>query len=162
MLRRVLSVAICAYSRRSWPEDFEDWLKHTQDIPGALYLWIIEHLFRDNELVSGSLEIGGRRVTLANATERAGGIGRSHHTPRPGVRDRRPRLDGTGAGAHGRDPRRSSGAVHAAPGAPEALAGVTGRGAAALEGPQAAVWGAPRYISWPPLTSNTAPVMNDE
>jgi poly(3-hydroxybutyrate) depolymerase len=23
---------------------FEDWFKHTQDIPGAFYLWIVEHL----------------------------------------------------------------------------------------------------------------------
>ena len=35
---------------------FEDWFKHTQDIPGAFYLWIVEHLFRDNELVGGELE----------------------------------------------------------------------------------------------------------
>ena len=25
---------------------FEDWFKHTQDIPGAFYLWLVEHLFR--------------------------------------------------------------------------------------------------------------------
>jgi poly(3-hydroxyalkanoate) synthetase len=43
---------------------FEDWFKHTQDIPGALYLWIVRHLFRDNELVAGALRIGGRRVDL--------------------------------------------------------------------------------------------------
>jgi poly(3-hydroxybutyrate) depolymerase len=45
---------------------FEDWFKHTQDIPGAFYLWIVEHLFRDNELVAGTLDVGGRRVDLAN------------------------------------------------------------------------------------------------
>jgi poly(3-hydroxybutyrate) depolymerase len=44
--------------------EFEDWFKHTQDIPGAFYLWIVRHLFRDNELVDGRLEIGGRRVDL--------------------------------------------------------------------------------------------------
>jgi poly(3-hydroxyalkanoate) synthetase len=44
---------------------FEDWFKHTQDIPGAFYLWIVEHLFRDNRLIAGDLEIGGRRVDLA-------------------------------------------------------------------------------------------------
>ena len=38
---------------------FEDWFKFTQDIPGAFYLWIVEHLFRDNELVGG--DAGGRR-----------------------------------------------------------------------------------------------------
>jgi poly(3-hydroxyalkanoate) synthetase len=44
---------------------FEDWFKHTQDIPGAFYLWIVEHLFRDNELIAGELEIGGEIVDLA-------------------------------------------------------------------------------------------------
>jgi poly(3-hydroxyalkanoate) synthetase len=43
---------------------FEDWFKHAQDIPGAFYLWIVEHLFRDNELVTGRLEVGDRRVDL--------------------------------------------------------------------------------------------------
>ncbi len=45
--------------------EFEDWFKHVQDIPGAFYLWIIEHLFRDNKLVKGELEIGGERVDLS-------------------------------------------------------------------------------------------------
>jgi poly(3-hydroxyalkanoate) synthetase len=44
---------------------FEDWFKHTQDIPGRFYLWIVEHLFRDNELVRGTLEAGGERVDLS-------------------------------------------------------------------------------------------------
>ena len=48
--------------------EFEDWFKHTQDIPGPFYLWIIEHLFRDNRLVQGTLEIGGRRVDLGRIT----------------------------------------------------------------------------------------------
>jgi poly(3-hydroxyalkanoate) synthetase len=43
---------------------FEDWFKHTQDIPGRFYLWIVEHLFRDNRLVQGTLEAGGERVDL--------------------------------------------------------------------------------------------------
>ena len=43
---------------------FEDWFKHTQDISGAFYLWIVEHLFRDNALVRGELEIGGEHVDL--------------------------------------------------------------------------------------------------
>jgi poly(3-hydroxyalkanoate) synthetase len=46
--------------------EFEDWFKHTQDIPGGFYLWIVRHLFRDNALVSSALEIGGRRVKLAD------------------------------------------------------------------------------------------------
>ena len=45
--------------------EFEDWFKHTQDIPGRFYLWIVKHLFRDNELVRGCLTVGGRRVDLA-------------------------------------------------------------------------------------------------
>jgi poly(3-hydroxybutyrate) depolymerase len=44
--------------------EFEDWFKHTQAIPGAFYLWIVEHLFRDNELIAGKLEVGGERVEL--------------------------------------------------------------------------------------------------
>jgi poly(3-hydroxybutyrate) depolymerase len=44
---------------------FEDWFKHTQDIPGAFYLWIVEHLFRDNALVRGQLEIDGEVVDLS-------------------------------------------------------------------------------------------------
>jgi poly(3-hydroxyalkanoate) synthetase len=44
--------------------EFEDWFKHTQAIPGAFYLWIVEHLFRDNLLIAGALEIGGRRVDV--------------------------------------------------------------------------------------------------
>jgi poly(3-hydroxybutyrate) depolymerase len=46
--------------------EFEDWFKHTQDIPGEFYLWIIRHLFRDNALVSGSLRVRGKRVKLDN------------------------------------------------------------------------------------------------
>jgi len=43
---------------------FEDWFKHTQDLPGAFYLWVVRHLFRDNELLSGSLRVGDRTVDL--------------------------------------------------------------------------------------------------
>jgi poly(3-hydroxybutyrate) depolymerase len=43
---------------------FEDWYKHTQDIPGRFYLWIVERLFRDNALIRGQLEVGGERVEL--------------------------------------------------------------------------------------------------
>jgi poly(3-hydroxybutyrate) depolymerase len=48
--------------------EFEDWFKYTQDIPGAFYLWIVEHLFRDNALLRGDLEIGGERVDLSRIT----------------------------------------------------------------------------------------------
>ncbi len=44
---------------------FEDWFKHTQDIPGAFYLWIVRHLFRDNGLMSGALRVRGQRVDLS-------------------------------------------------------------------------------------------------
>jgi poly(3-hydroxyalkanoate) synthetase len=44
--------------------EFENWFKHTQPIPGAFYLWIVEHLFRDNELIAGELQIDGQRVDL--------------------------------------------------------------------------------------------------
>jgi poly(3-hydroxyalkanoate) synthetase len=43
---------------------FEDWYKHTQDVPGEFYLWIVERLFRDNALIRGELEVAGRLVDL--------------------------------------------------------------------------------------------------
>ena len=46
--------------------EFEDWFKHTQDVPGAFYLWIVRHLFRDNALISGSLQVRGQKVDQAN------------------------------------------------------------------------------------------------
>jgi poly(3-hydroxyalkanoate) synthetase len=45
--------------------EFEDWFKYTQDISGAFYLWLVEHLFRRNELIAGQLEVAGERVDLA-------------------------------------------------------------------------------------------------
>jgi poly(3-hydroxyalkanoate) synthetase len=47
---------------------FEDWFKHTQDIPGAFYLWLVERLFHRNELIDGRLVVDGRRADLANIT----------------------------------------------------------------------------------------------
>jgi poly(3-hydroxyalkanoate) synthetase len=44
--------------------EFEDWFKHTQAVPGAFYLWIVRHLFRDNSLIHGSLEVLGQRVDM--------------------------------------------------------------------------------------------------
>jgi poly(3-hydroxybutyrate) depolymerase len=43
---------------------FEDWFKHTQDIPGGFYLWIVRHLFMNNELIAGDLEVRGEHVDL--------------------------------------------------------------------------------------------------
>jgi poly(3-hydroxybutyrate) depolymerase len=45
--------------------EFDTWFRWTQDIPGAFYLWIVEHLFQGNKLIRGELEIGGRQVDLA-------------------------------------------------------------------------------------------------
>ncbi len=45
-------------------QSFEDWFKHTQDVPGTFYLWLVEHLFSGNELITGDLVVGGRRVDL--------------------------------------------------------------------------------------------------
>ncbi len=47
---------------------FEDWFKHTQDIPGAFYLWLVEHLFQRNELISGELVVDGNLADLAKIT----------------------------------------------------------------------------------------------
>jgi poly(3-hydroxyalkanoate) synthetase len=44
--------------------EFETWFKHTQDIPGGFYLWIVRNLFRDNALVAGALTLRGQRVDL--------------------------------------------------------------------------------------------------
>jgi poly(3-hydroxybutyrate) depolymerase len=45
-------------------QEFEDWFKHTQDIPGPFFLWIVRHLFRDNLLIRGSLMVREQRVDL--------------------------------------------------------------------------------------------------
>lgn len=55
-----------SYVRRY--HDFEDWFKHTQDVPGTFYLWLVEHLFRRNELIRGELVVGGDRVDLQRIT----------------------------------------------------------------------------------------------
>ena len=47
---------------------FEDWFKHTQAVPGAFYLWIVEHLFQNNELIAGTLQVGERTVALGDIT----------------------------------------------------------------------------------------------
>ncbi len=45
--------------------EFEDWFKHTQDVPGAFYLWIVRNLFRDNGLINGSVKVRGQKVDLS-------------------------------------------------------------------------------------------------
>ena len=47
---------------------FEDWYRFTQAIPGAMYLWSVEHLFIGNELVRHVLEVDGRPVMLGSIT----------------------------------------------------------------------------------------------
>jgi poly(3-hydroxyalkanoate) synthetase len=63
--------------------EFEDWFKHTQDIPGAFYLWILRHLFVDNELIAGKLEIDGTPVELGRIGMPLNLLGgeRDHITP---------------------------------------------------------------------------------
>lgn len=43
---------------------FADWFEHTQDISGAFYLWIVEHLFARNELAKRKLRVAGEKVDL--------------------------------------------------------------------------------------------------
>ncbi len=67
--------------------EFEDWFKHTQDIPGAFFLWIVRHLFRDNQLFEGRLEIGGTEIDLRRIEvplNLLAGL-RDHITPPPQV-----------------------------------------------------------------------------
>ena len=47
---------------------FETWFQHTQPIPGAFYLWIVEHLFQNNELIAGTLRIGADTIDLRHIT----------------------------------------------------------------------------------------------
>lgn len=44
--------------------DFENWFAWGQDMPGAFYLWIVQHLFIRNELVAGTLRVDGQCVDL--------------------------------------------------------------------------------------------------
>ena len=46
-------------------QKFENWFQHTQPLPGAFYLWIVEHLFQGNELIAGTLQVGERTVDLS-------------------------------------------------------------------------------------------------
>ena len=70
---------------------FEDWFKFPQDIPGAFYLWIVEHLFRDNELVNRTLEVGGERWISGASTARSSCSGaRTTTSRRPSRSSRSP------------------------------------------------------------------------
>lgn len=47
---------------------FNAWFRHCQPVPGAFYLWIVEHLFHNNELIAGTLRVGERTVDLGQIT----------------------------------------------------------------------------------------------
>lgn len=47
---------------------FETWFQHTQALPGAFYLWVVEHLFLNNELIKGTLRVGDESVDLGRIT----------------------------------------------------------------------------------------------
>jgi poly(3-hydroxyalkanoate) synthetase len=49
-------------------QEFEDWFKYTQDIPGQFYLWIVGNLFAANALIKGELEVRGEPVALDRLT----------------------------------------------------------------------------------------------
>ena len=111
--------------------EFEDWFKHTQDVPGAFYLWIVRNLFRDNGLISGSLEVRGQKVDLRrhrHAARAAGRGHRPHHPARPGLRAGHPGVDAGRAGHPARLDRRPPRAVHGPRGAARALAADAHRG----------------------------------
>ena len=55
-------------AQRERYREFEDWFTHTQAIAGPFYLWIVEHLFRDNALIAGKLEVRGEPVELSRIT----------------------------------------------------------------------------------------------
>lgn len=48
--------------------DFVAWFETPQAMPGAFYLWTVEHLFVNNELIQGTLEVGGEKVDLGRIT----------------------------------------------------------------------------------------------
>ena len=49
--------------------DFYDWYLHPVNLPGQLYLWAVEHLFVNNELFTGELEVAGQKnVSLRSIT----------------------------------------------------------------------------------------------
>ena len=83
---------------------FEDWFKHTQDIAGPFYLWLVEHLFRDNELIGGTLthrRRRGRPRTHRLPRQPARRRHRPHHAARAGLRAGRRRLHARRAASRG-------------------------------------------------------------
>jgi len=48
--------------------DFYDWYLYPVNLPGKLYLWVVEHLFVKNELFKGELKVGDETVSLRSIT----------------------------------------------------------------------------------------------
>ncbi|GAA1160345.1 DUF3141 domain-containing protein [Ornithinicoccus hortensis] len=48
--------------------DFVTWFEWDQDMAGTFYLWVVEHLFMNNELVKGTLRVAGETVDLGKIT----------------------------------------------------------------------------------------------
>ena len=46
----------------------KDWYDYPQNIAGTFYLWLVQHLFRDNELILDKLMVGGQVVELGQIT----------------------------------------------------------------------------------------------
>lgn len=46
-------------------DSFANWFEHGQDMPGAFYLWVVEHLFFKNQLIAGELVVEGTVVDLS-------------------------------------------------------------------------------------------------
>ncbi len=46
----------------------KNWYDFPQNIAGDFYLWLVQHLFRDNELVTGRLVVGGQLADLGRIT----------------------------------------------------------------------------------------------
>ena len=72
---------------------FEDWFKHTQDIPGAFYLWLVEHLFHRT---SSSTAARRRRPARRPREHHLPAVPprrrpRPHHAPGAALRRRRRR-----------------------------------------------------------------------
>ena len=110
---------------------FEDWFKHTQDVPGTFYLWLVEHLFAGNELITGDLVVGGERVDLGALSCPLFLLGGAtdHITPPVQVfRGRGRGLDPRGPGLDTHRPGRPPGPVHGQPGAARGVAAAHDRG----------------------------------
>jgi poly(3-hydroxyalkanoate) synthetase len=49
-------------------KQMKNWYDYAQNIPGTFYLWLVEHLFRDNELIHDKLVVGGKRLMMKDIT----------------------------------------------------------------------------------------------